>query len=445
MLWILGSREETVQIGNRFRCYPTKEQEKILLRWIGCQRFIYNAKVSEDRYYRSFARKFAGNVGQFAPIDGEYSRFTKGDAVWLKQVPSQILRDGAFKWKQAYSRFFSKLGGRPTIHKRHGKQSVWLNSGLFGFEDGVLNVGTKKFPCGVIEYKKHREHGEPSSIHISVDAGRWFLSFNYDNAEPEYADADIAAWLAQFDRAELAERTVGVDRGVAIPIACSNGHDFDFEPVQKKRLAKRQKQRVRWQRRIARRIKGSKRRELAKQRAARQQRYGKDVRRDFAHKASHALANDPRVSLIVFEDLKVKNMTASAKGTADAPGRNVRQKAGLNRSILAAAWSQTKTYTAYKARRNHKLSISVSPYRSSQDCSFCGCTNPDNRQSQSRFVCQDCGAIENADRNASRNVANRGVDIILSGKWSPKERKRANIRKEDRAGMVQIGSNPNAR
>ena len=437
-----------MQTGNRFRCYPTPAQETILLRWIGCQRFIYNAKVSEDRYYRAFAKRFAANVGMHAPIDQEYSRFIGAETVWLREVPSQILRNGAVRWRQAYARFFSGLAGRPKFRKRIGSQSVWLTSELFSFDvddNLTLRVGTKKFPVGELAYARHRGHDIPASIRITVDAGRWWLSFSTDDGAPEYNDLDIAAWLAQFDRAELAERTVGVDRGVAIPIACSDGRDFDFEPVQKKRMAKRQKQRTRWQRRIARRVKGSKRRELAKQRAARQQRYGKDVRRDFAHKASHALANDPRTALIVFEDLKVKNMTASAKGTAEAPGRNVRQKAGLNCSILAAAWSQTKTYTAYKARRLHKLSISVSPYRSSQDCSFCGCTNPDNRQSQSRFVCQDCGAIENADRNASRNVANRGVDIILSGKWSPKERKRANIRKEGRAGMVQTGSNPNAR
>lgn len=437
-----------MQTGNRFRCYPTPAQETILLRWIGCQRFIYNAKVSEDRYYRAFAHRFAANVGMHAPIDQEYSRFIGADTAWLREVPSQILRNGAVRWRQAYARFFSGLAGRPKFRKRIGSQSVWLTSELFRFDadDGLaLHVGTKKFPCGELAYASHRGHDIPASIRVTVDAGRWWLSFSTDDGKPEFTEQEIADWLSQFDRAELAARTVGVDRGVAIPLACSNGLDFDFEPVQKKRMAKRQKQRRRWQRTVARRVKGSKRRELAKARAARQQRYGKDVRRDFAHKASHALANDPSVALIVWEDLKIKNMTASAKGTAEAPGKRVRQKAGLNRSILASAWSQAKTYTAYKARRNHKLSISVTPYRSSQDCSFCGCTHPDNRQSQSRFVCQDCGTIENADRNASRNVARRGVDLILSGEWSPKERKRASIRKEGTAWMVGTGSNPNAR
>lgn len=437
-----------MQTGNRFRCYPTPQQEQILLRWIGCQRVIYNAKVQEDRYYRAFARRLAGNAGQHAPVDQEYSRFIGPETAWLREVPSQVLRNGAVRWRQAYARFFSKLGGRPKLRQRHGAQSVWLTSELFSFDVAdnlALHIGTKKFPLGELRYSRHRGHDVPASIRIIVDAGRWYLTFSTDDGVPEYSDEDIAAWLTRFERGELMVRTVGLDRGVVIPLAASNGQDFDFKPVHKRRFRKKARQRARWQRRIARRAKTSARREKAKRRAAIAQRYGKDVRCDFAHKASHALVSDPRNVLFVFEDLKIKNMTSSARGTAEEPGRNVRQKAGLNRSILGSAWSQTRTFTAYKARRQHKLSIDVTPYRSSQECAACGCTHPDNRQSQSRFVCHDCGSIENADRNASRVVARRGVDVILSGEWTPKERKRAGIRKDGRAGMVRTGSDPNAR
>jgi putative transposase len=437
-----------MQTGNRFRCYPTPEQAQTLFRWIGCQRFIYNAKVSEDRYYRAFARRLAGNAGQHAPIDQEYSRFIGPETAWLREVPSQVLRNGAVRWRQAYARFFAKLGGRPKFRPRHGAQSVWLTSELFAFDVAgnlALRIGTRKCPGGELAYARHRGHDLPASIRIVADSGRWYLTFSTDDGAAEYDEADIAAWLAGFERSALLARTVGLDRGVVIPLAASNGLDFDFEPVHKQRMRKKVKQRVRWQRRIARREKTSARRGKAKLRAAATQRYGKDVRRDFAHKASHALVSDPRNVLFVFENLKIANMTASAKGTTEASGRNVRQKAGLNRSILGAAWGQTRTFTAYKARRAHKLSIDVTPYRSSQECAACGCINPDNRQSQSRFVCHDCGSIENADRNASRVVARRGVDLILSGKWKPKERKRAGIRKDDRAGMVRIGGNPSAR
>ena len=111
-----------MQIGNRFRCYPTPAQEKVLLQWIGCQRFIYNAKVQEDRYFRTFARKSLQHTGQFAAIDQQYSQFKHPELTpWLSEVPSQLLRNGAAKWMQAYSRFFAGLAGRPTIQAKYGK------------------------------------------------------------------------------------------------------------------------------------------------------------------------------------------------------------------------------------------------------------------------------------------------------------------------------------
>ena len=107
-----------MQIGHRFRCYPTPAQAKTLLQWTGCQRYVYNAKVGEDQYFRRFARKSLAHTGQFAPIDQQYSHFKTDLTPWLSEVPSQILRNGAVLWKQAYSRYFQKLGGRPSIHRR---------------------------------------------------------------------------------------------------------------------------------------------------------------------------------------------------------------------------------------------------------------------------------------------------------------------------------------
>ena len=103
-----------MQIGTKFRCYPTPEQEQTLLRWIGCQRHIYNAKVGEDRYFRRFAQKSLQHTGQHAPIDQQYAHFKTEQTPWLSEVPSVVLRNGAVLWKQAYGRYFSKLGGRPT-------------------------------------------------------------------------------------------------------------------------------------------------------------------------------------------------------------------------------------------------------------------------------------------------------------------------------------------
>ena len=130
------------QTGFRFRCYPAEQQAQILLRWIGCQRFIYNAKAAEDRYYRTFARKALGVPEPYPSVDQQYRRYIDADLTpWLQDVPAQVLRNGAVRWRQAYARFFRGLGARPTIKKKIGRQAIWLASELFSC-DPVADVGT---------------------------------------------------------------------------------------------------------------------------------------------------------------------------------------------------------------------------------------------------------------------------------------------------------------
>jgi putative transposase len=168
--------------GFQFRCKPTPAQEQILLQWIGCQPHIYNAKVSEDQYFRRFARKSLQLAGQHAPIDQQYAHFKTPELTpWLSTVPSQILRNGANLWASAYAKFFNKLGGRPVKHHKHGAQSVWITSELFEFVPSTdsdtgeityrLLLGTKKFPVGELKLKAHRSFKPPAvtgSMHGSL-------------------------------------------------------------------------------------------------------------------------------------------------------------------------------------------------------------------------------------------------------------------------------------
>ncbi|MCR1347008.1 helix-turn-helix domain-containing protein, partial [Acidithiobacillus ferrooxidans] len=252
------------QTGFRFRCYPTPAQAQILLRWIGCQRFIYNAKVTEDRYYRKFARKALDLTGFYPPVDQQYSRYI--DPVftpWLKEAPSQVLRNGAVRWRQAYARYFKGLGGRPVIKKKTGRQAVWLTSELFAFHPMMdtktgeifgnrLTVGNKKFPVGDILFQAHKDYRIPNSIRIGVEAGQWFLSFSNEDVSQVPDEADTMEWLRKFSEKELLARTFGGDRGVEIPLAGNHGEAFDFDPVQKERMEKKVRQTKRYQRQMAR-------------------------------------------------------------------------------------------------------------------------------------------------------------------------------------------------
>ena len=423
--------------GYRFRLYPNKAQAQTLLQWIGCQRLIYNAKVQEDRYFRRFSRRMVGTVGEPLPVDQQYSQFITDKTPFLKKVPSQILRNGAVKFRQAYERFFKKLGGRPKTKKKTGRQAVWLTQELFAFipqidpkTDAIasyqLTLGTDKFPVGIIPYVAHRPHGMPSSIHIAVEGGHWWLSFAAEDPEVtmpkktvDAAVEQIAKDLRHLSTDQLAERTLGGDRGIAKPLATSDGQVFDLKPIQKTRIHKARHQHKKWQRRAGRRKKGSQNQRKAYRKAAQYQQYEKTVHQDYAHQTSHHLITDDAYDLYVFEDLKIQNMTKRPTAKTDAQGRflpnKAAAKAGLNRAILSSAWGQVVAFTIYKALRHGKLVITVPYAYSSQECAVCTFTSPNNRPSQAEFVCQRCGHTDNADHNAAVVIAKRGIKKLLSG------------------------------
>ena len=127
-----------------------------------------------------------------------------------------------------------------------------------------------------------------------------------------------------------------------------------------------------------------------------------DTRRDFQHKTSSYLSKNH--VMIVIEDLKVKNMSRSAKGDVEKPGKQVKQKAGLNRSILDQGWSEFRG-----------MVVAVSPHYTSQICSSCGYKDKANRQTQAQFVCISCGFFHHADTNAAINIVERGDRLLTCG------------------------------
>ena len=124
-----------------------------------------------------------------------------------------------------------------------------------------------------------------------------------------------------------------------------------------------------------------------------------DTRKDWAEKVSTDIAR--RFDVIRVEDLKITNMTRSAKGTVKAPGRNVRQKAGLNRGILNSGWGLLVRRLEQKAPgRVEKVRAAYT----SMTCNACGHCAEGNRESQA-FLCLACGHRDHADVNAAKNIA----------------------------------------
>ncbi|MFZ3493881.1 RNA-guided endonuclease InsQ/TnpB family protein [Streptomyces sp. 5.8] len=201
---------------------------------------------------------------------------------------------------------------------------------------------------------------------------------------------------------------VGIDVGVTVPIALSDGttktHGEWLTDREKAKL-------LRLEQRAAQRKQHHKPGEQASRRLHRtyDQIAGlraKAKRRalDWQHLTTTTIART--YGTIVVEALAITNMVKSARGTVDQPGRNVAQKSGLNRSISGEAWGRTVTMLTYKTARNGGTLYKVPASGTSQRCSECGLTTPGSRESQAVFVCKnpDCGWSGNADHNAARNV-----------------------------------------
>ncbi|MFI7609918.1 RNA-guided endonuclease InsQ/TnpB family protein [Nonomuraea terrae] len=130
---------------------------------------------------------------------------------------------------------------------------------------------------------------------------------------------------------------------------------------------------------------------------------------DYAHKVANALVRG--YDVIVHEGLRIANMTRSASGTVEAPGRNVAQKSGLNRNILDAGWGVFLTILSHKAERAGRELIAVNPAGTSRTCARCGHCVRENRVTQAEFRCQACGHAAHADVNAAINILRAGLAL----------------------------------
>ena len=129
--------------------------------------------------------------------------------------------------------------------------------------------------------------------------------------------------------------------------------------------------------------------------------------RGYQHRLSHQLVRDHQI--VCIEDTKTRNMTRSARGTTEQPGKNVRQKAGLNRSILAQGWYGLRLNLDYKSDWYERQFVAVPAHHTSQRCTACGHVDAANRVSQTVFRCLSCGHEANADINAAENIRRLGV------------------------------------
>ena len=320
--------------------------------------------------------------------------------------------------EKTYWKFIKGECGKPRRKHKSETASIYLTRECFRFEqcpDGNqrLFIGTKTNNIGYLSIKMHRTFSLPNSITIKRERGRYYVSFCFgEKGVTNLAfNKDNLTHLRNSSSDWLAQHTVGIDRGVAIPVQTQT-QSYDFTAGQKRNKTRHERYVKRLQRRLSKQQKGSRHRARTKQRLSHRHEHIANIRNDFCHQVSHRISADKDNKIIVLEDLNTQGMSCSAKGDRLSPGKQVKAKSGLNKAILDKGWHRLEVYLAYKTQRQGKAFFKVSAHHTSQTCADCWHTHPANRQTQSQFVCQRCGHTDHADKNAAKVIALKAIRLI---------------------------------
>ncbi|MBN6057980.1 transposase [Nonomuraea sp. RK-328] len=381
----------------KFLLRPTAKQAAALTQCLEDHRQLYNAALE---HRRTTYRK-AGVTIRYGEQSAELKEIRKtdpdGQGRWSAGSQQQTLR----RLDKAFAAFFRRIkaghkAGYPRFKGRGRFDTVEWPATKNGatWDSQPHEPVTRVYLLGIGHVRVHQHRavkGRVKTISVKREGARWFVVLSCDEvpAEPLPPAGAVA----------------GIDLGVASLATTSDGEHLDNQrhlAACADRLAAAQRDLARKQRRSVRRRKAVARVAALHAKVRRQ-------RLDGAHKAALALVR--AYDVIVHEDLRITGMTRSASGTLQAPGRNVAQKSGLNRSILDAGWGVFLQVLAYKAESAGRELIAVNPANTSRTCSRCGHCAKDNRLTQAEFRCRGCGHAAHADMNAAVNILRAGLAL----------------------------------
>ena len=368
----------------RYRLLPTPAQEAVLRDHCAHSRYVFNLAVEQYQHWRPGRKSAPGYLEQCRQLTA-----ARAEHPWLsagyQMVQQRALRD----FTRATAAFFDPRNpAEQPSWRKAGRDEGFRIVGRRGREWNVRrmarHVGQVWVPrAGWVRFRWSRPVPlGVKSYRVTMDrAGRWHIAFA---AIPDPIPALHTGAV------------VGIDRGVAVSAALSTG-ELLYAPG----LTAQERRRMRrLERKLAHAKRGSNRRGQVKRAIARLRARETDRRKDWVEKVSTDLVG--RFGVIRVEDLKIRNMTRSAKGTRVNPGRSVRQKAGLNRGILRSGRGLLVRRLEQKAPGRVEK---INPAFTSQRCSACGQVDRKSRESQAVFRCTTCGYACNADVNAARNIA----------------------------------------
>jgi putative transposase len=376
--------------GFKFKLNPTDEQAAAFRQFAGCTRAVYNAALFQRtnfwRQYRRATGEHLGYVAQARELTALRAEFD-----WIASVSQTIQQQALRDLDKAFVNFFEGRAGYPSP-RRKGVNEAFRFAGR-EVETRRLNKNWSTVRLPKIGWVRFRDTqpvlGEVKNATVSLDPLGWHISFACEIEHEQPANIRPA---------------VGIDRGVVNTFALSTG-ELGHAPIERMRVLDRRHKTA--QQAASRRKCGSKRYAKARRRAAAIKSKVARIRKHWNHETTTALAN--RFGVVCIEALKIANMTASAKGTVAEPGSRIRQKSGLNRSILEHGWFQFEMFLAYKLAETGGHLVKVDPRYTSRTCVECGSIDARHRESQASFRCVDCGHEANADVNAARNILRAGT------------------------------------
>ena len=369
----------------KFEIMPNGNQIRRIKQFCGCSRFVFNRALAwqNEQYEQDNSFKFS-----YTKIANLLPQWKK-ELVWLKECHSQVLQQSLKDLENAFKNFFQQRSDFPKFKKKGVKESFRFPQGC-KLEQQNSRIWLPKI--GWVRYRNSREViGEIKNVTVSQKCGRFFVSIQ---TEFEYQ-------IPIHNGGEI-----GIDMGVARFATLSNG-EF-FEPLNafktyKGKLAKLQRQ-------LKNKVKFSQNWQKLKAKIAKLHHKIANCRKDFLHQTSSKISKNH--AMIYIEDLQVSNMSKSAKGTAEAPGKNVAAKSGLNQAILDQSWFEFRRQLDYKTQWQGGFLVAVPAQNTSRTCPCCGHVAKENRQTQANFECVECGYTENADVVGALNVLTRGRTIV---------------------------------
>ena len=366
--------------------YRVKVRTRIRQQFIknaGACRFIWNKilSINEHRYYSGVPRLNYYEAWQriaWMKQSEEYG--------WLKDANAESLQQCLMDLEKAYKNLFAGRAAPPTYRKKFLAESFRYPQGF------KLNGSTVYLPkIGWVRFFKSRDiQGTVKNVTISRHGKHWYVALQTEQ------EVDTPVHPAP-------EKAVGIDLGVATFAALSNG--TLHPPLNAYRRCERKKARM--HRRLAGKVKYSQNWKKLQGRIAQLDCRIAHCRHDFLHQLSTTITKNH--GIICVEDLQVRNMTRSARGTVDEPGSNVAQKAGLNKAILDQGWGMFRRMLEYKQAWTGGEVVAVNPRYTSQECPKCHHVAKANRPQQALFSCVQCGYSYHADIVAAQIILARGL------------------------------------